>query len=193
MNEFGEHVEIILMNIPGQFGRFLRRKIYTHLLKSGKNLCLETGILIKGFKNISIGCNCSITRNSSIYARNAILEIGNNFSLNSNSTIGADKGEIYIGNDVIIAQNVVLRAADHNHESVDMPINKQGHIPGKITIRDGVWIGANSVITKNVIIGAKSIVAAGSVVTKDIPPYVIVGGVPAKLIRKRNNSEIVVK
>ena len=190
INEFTEYFEIILMNLPGQLGRFLRRKIFTYLIGCDSNLSLETGVLIKGINNISIGKNCSITRNSSIYARNAVLKIGDNFALNSNSIIGADNGEIYIGNDVIIAQNVILRAADHRHESIDIPIRCQGHVSGKISIKDGVWIGANSVITKDVIIGKESIVAAGSVVTKDVPPNVIVGGVPAKIIRERINSSI---
>ncbi|HQT26384.1 MAG TPA: acyltransferase, partial [Burkholderiales bacterium] len=83
------------------------------------------------------------------------------------------------------AQNVVIRAADHAHSSTSEAISKQGHAGGTIIIEDGVWIGANVVVTRNVRIGEHSIVAAGAVVTRDVPPYSIVGGVPARLMKSR--------
>jgi galactoside O-acetyltransferase len=86
---------------------------------------------------------------------------------------------------VLIAQNVVLRASDHEYSDIDIPINQQGHTGGQIIIGNDCWIGANAVIARNVKIGDHSIVAAGAVVTKDVEPFAIVGGVPAKLIRKR--------
>ena len=125
---------------------------------------------------------------SSIYAHsNAIIKMGNNISINSNACIGAaDGGKVIIGDNVLIAQNVVLRASDHEFKSIEIPINKQGHTGGEIIIGDDCWIGANAVITRNVTIGDHSIVATGAVVTKDIEPFSIMAGVPAKLIRKRN-------
>ena len=66
-----------------------------------------------------------------------------------------------------------------------MPIRYQGHTGGTILLENGVWIGANVVVTRNVTIGANSIIAAGAVVTKDIPRYVVAGGVPAKVLRIR--------
>jgi galactoside O-acetyltransferase len=64
-------------------------------------------------------------------------------------------------------------------------MNKQGHSGGTIVIVDDVWIGSNTTITRNVRIGSHSIVGAGAVVTKDVDPYSIVGGVPSKLIKYR--------
>jgi galactoside O-acetyltransferase len=90
-----------------------------------------------------------------------------------------------IGADCLIGQNTVLRASDHEYKAIDVPIINQGRTGGKIVVEDDVWIGANVVVTRNVCIGAHSVVAAGAVVTKDIEPYSIVGGVPAKLIGKR--------
>ena len=114
------------------------------------------------------------------------IKIGNNVSVNENTVIGAsEKGEIIIGNNVLIAQNVVLRASDHGFQSANTPMIEQGHNNGKITIEDNVWVGANSVITRNVTIGSGSIVGAGAVVTKNVNNNVIVGGVPAKFISKR--------
>ena len=80
---------------------------------------------------------------------------------------------------------MVLRASDHIYDRVDVPIYKQGHTGGYIIIENDVWIGANVVITKDVKVGAHSIIGAGSVVTSDVEPYSVFAGVPAKLIKKR--------
>jgi galactoside O-acetyltransferase len=112
--------------------------------------------------------------------------VGDNASINSNVQLGAaDGGSITIGRDVLIGPNSVLRASDHEHASREIPIKNQGHTGGTIVIEDDVWIASNCVILKNVRIGAHSIVAAGSVVTKDIQPYSIVAGAPAKIVSKR--------
>jgi len=111
--------------------------------------------------------------------------IGDNFTMNTNSQLGASFGKIIIGNDCAIAPNCVLRASNHNFENPDIPFREQGHTYGKIILDDDVWIASNCVITANTKIGKSSIIGAGSVVTKDIEPYSIVGGVPARLIKKR--------
>ena len=106
--------------------------------------------------------------------------------MNTNCCISAaEKGEIIIGKNVLIAQNVVIRASNHNFTNLALPINKQGHTPGIIIIGDDCWIAANAVITSGVVIGSHSIVGAGAVVTSDIEPYSVIGGVPARLIKKR--------
>ena len=143
---------------------------------------------LDGLEDVEVGNGFVVSSYCSIYAHNnGSIKIGNNFSMNRNSYLGASEGgEIIIGNNVLIAQNVVIRASDHEFKSIDIPINQQGHRGGKIIIEDNCWIAANVVITSNVTIGAHSIVAAGAVVTLDIEPYSIVGGVPARLIKKRN-------
>lgn len=84
----------------------------------------------------------------------------------------------------MIGPNVVIRAADHGL-SKDILIRKQQHIGGIIIIEDDVWIGSNAVILKDVKLGKGCVIAAGAVVTKDVEPYTIVGGVPAKKIAER--------
>ena len=114
------------------------------------------------------------------------IKIGSNVSMNTNVVIGAaDGGEVIVGNNVMIGPNVVLRSSDHIFTDKDVAMNKQGHSGGTIIIENDVWIGSNATITSNVKIGSHSIVGAGSVVTKDVDPYSIVGGVPSKLIKYR--------
>lgn len=180
----------IVSYIPGYTGLLIRELVIKRKIKkSGNRISIGIGVEITGYENIELGNNINIVKYGSIYAHNATLKIGNNFCMNSNSCIGAaDGGEIVIGNNVIIAQNVVLRASDHEFKDINIPIKEQGHTGGKIIIGDDCWIGANVVITRNVTIGSHSIVAAGAVVTKDVEPFSIVGGVPARLIRKRTNE-----
>ena len=177
---------------PGSTGIKLRRHSIRRKLKSpGRNVSLGIGVEITGHGNIEFGSDVSIMRFSSLYANDGVLRIGNNVSINSNTSLGAaDGGEIIIGDKVLIGQNVVIRASDHKHRSINIPIIEQGHTGGKIVIGNDVWIGANAVITRNVTIGNQSIIAAGAVVTADVEPFSIVGGVTAKLIRKRTLTEI---
>jgi len=184
-DELVRFAEAILKHMPGRVGRLSRRHIYRLFLHAGSDLNIRTGVTIEGFSNIEIGNNATILSQSFLYATDALLKIGDNFRMNSNTCLGANGGRIYIGDNVLIAQNVVVRAADHCHDSADIPISEQGHKGGTIHIENGVWICANSVITTDVTIGKHSIVAAGAVVTKDVKPFTIVAGVPAKITRYR--------
>ena len=90
---------------------------------------------------------------------------------------------IIIEDKVLVGPNAVMRASGHRYEKSDVPIRSQGHSKGKIIIKAGAWIGANAVILPDVTIGKGAVVAAGAVVTKDVPPYSLVAGVPARVIR----------
>ena len=97
------------------------------------------------------------------------------------------KGKITIGNNVLIGPNVVLRSSNHSFKTTKKSIMEQGMTEGEIIIHDDVWIGSNAVILPNCEVGNGAIIAAGAVVTSNIDSYSIVGGVPAKLIKKRVN------
>ena len=92
-------------------------------------------------------------------------------------------GPLRIGNDVILAQNIVLSGLNHGYQDAGLPIRDQPCTTAEIVVEDEVWIGANSVITAGVRIGRHAVVAGGSVVTKDVPPYTIVGGNPARPLK----------
>ena len=93
-------------------------------------------------------------------------------------------GPLRIGNDVIIAQNVVFSGLNHGYEDINLPIRNQPCTTAEIVVEDEVWIGANVVITAGVRIGRHAVVAGGSVVTKDVPPYTVVGGNPARPLKQ---------
>ncbi len=93
-------------------------------------------------------------------------------------------GPVCIGSHVNLAQGITVTALNHNFEDKTKRIDEQGITTKPVIIGDDVWIGANAVILPGVTIGKHCVVAAGAVVTKDVPDNTIVGGVPAKEIKK---------
>ena len=93
-------------------------------------------------------------------------------------------GPVTIGCHVNLAQGITVTALNHNFEDSDKRINEQGVSTTPVTIEDDIWIGANAVILPGVTIGNHSVVAAGAVVTKNVPPHSLVAGVPAKIIKQ---------
>ena len=92
-------------------------------------------------------------------------------------------GPVTIGNHVNLAQGITVTALNHNFEDKELRIDEQGVSTNPVIIGDDIWIGANAVILPGVTIGNHSVVAAGAVVTKDVPPHTLVAGVPAKIIK----------
>ena len=107
------------------------------------------------------------------------IHIGKNVFINMGCKF-QDQGGVYIGDDALIGHNCVLATLDH-----EFALEKRGNtVPKPIRIGNKVWIGANVTIIGGVTIGDGAIVAAGSVVRKDVPPMTIVGGVPARILKK---------
>ncbi|MGG3449615.1 acyltransferase [Domibacillus aminovorans] len=104
------------------------------------------------------------------------LTIGNNIAIGDRTEIHCGK-EIVIGDNCNISWDVVIMDRDYHR------LNKQEHVYNPVYISDNVWIGCRSVILKGVKIGKGAVIAAGSVVTKDVPPNTVVGGNPAKILR----------
>ena len=96
-------------------------------------------------------------------------------------------GKVTIGNDVMMGPECNIYTRNHKYSDIDLPMNKQGYSDmEEVIIENNVWIGARVTILPGVTIGTGAIVGAGAVVTKDVPPYAIVGGNPAKIIKYRN-------
>lgn len=114
---------------------------------------------------------------------------GKGIRLGARSGIGIDAdlhGTITIGDDVMMGPRCTIFSRNHRTDDTSRPMNAQGFEQDKpVVIGDDVWLGANTTILPGVRIGSGSIVAAGAVVTGDVPPYSIVGGVPARVLRSR--------
>jgi acetyltransferase-like isoleucine patch superfamily enzyme len=135
--------------------------------------------------NIAIGAGNEIMFGVCMMTYGGFIKIGDRCSINPYTIIyGVDKGTV-IGNDVLIAGHCLIIPCNHIFGSIEKPINQQGYSSKGIVIEDNVWIAAGCQILDGVRIGSGAIIAAGSVVNKDVPPNAIVGGVPAKLIKMR--------
>lgn len=93
-------------------------------------------------------------------------------------------GPVCIGHHVNLAQGITVTALNHNFNDTNRRIDEQGITTKPVVIGDDVWIGANAVILPGVSIGSHAVIAAGAVVTSDVEDYTVVGGVPAKVIKK---------
>lgn len=111
--------------------------------------------------------------------------IGENSYMNGGQLRASKNAKIIIGDNCLISYDVHMRTDMHNYIQKDVLILEQGHSEESIIIQDGVWIGYVAQIMSGVNIGEGAVIAAGSVVTKDVPPYAVVGGVPARVIKYR--------
>ena len=155
--------------------------------KKGKGSLIRrrTRMDVLPFNQFSLGKNSTIEDFSTINNGVGDVIIGDRSRIGFGCVV---IGPVKIGNDIMFAQNIVVSGLNHGYQDVNTPISLQPVETKQIIIEDNVWIGANAVITAGVIIGKQSIVAAGSVVTKSVPPFTIVGGNPAKILKCYNFS-----
>ena len=170
---------------------------YPQYLEVGRNFIVEDGVEIMALSTDGIRCGDNVTigayasiKPSSYYGRNIGegLTIGNNSNIGRYSYIGCS-GHIVIGNNVMMGPRVSLFAENHNFDDTDRLIRDQGVLRKSIFIDDDCWLASSSTILAGVTIGKGSVVAAGSVVTHDVPPYSVVAGSPARVIRNRLTQE----
>lgn len=121
------------------------------------------------------------------------ISIGDNVFIGPGAKFSASNSKISIGNKVMFGPGVTIMGGDHNFSHVGRYMfDVKEKSPGDdlpVVIEDDVWVGAGAIILKGVTIGRGAIVAAGAVVNKDVAPYSIVGGVPAKRIAQRFSDE----
>lgn len=141
------------------YGFFLRYK--------GKEVYIADNTYLYAMEKISIGERTGIMHNCDIYGL----------------------GGISIGKDVMIAPYCKIISSNHNFSDPDLSMNQQGYTSEPIKIEDNCWIGAGAIILAGVTIGQGAVVGAGSIVTKDVLPYTIVAGNPAKLIKERKTRK----
>ena len=144
------------------FALFRYCLLYTLVKKCGKNVYIGTNVEFKGIENLSIGDNVSIHKDSYIDA----------------------EGEIDILNNVSIAHNTSVISTNHTWEDNSMPIKYNPLKKEKIVIESDVWIGAQCILLAGVHLKERTVVAAGAVVTKSFNEKVVLGGIPAKVIKE---------
>ena len=165
--------------------------IYWKLIlgKLGKNSFIRTRVRVLGNpKRMRIGNNFKIYENCIIAIGKAEIDIGYNGFIGVGTYINASYGKVRIGNGVAIAPFCKLFTFSH-HYSVDKGI-RESYYYKDVVIGNDVLIGSNSVILPGVTIGDGAIIAAGSVVIRDVESNTIVGGIPAKVIKKRTPERI---
>jgi len=173
MNKFMKYIFILFYylianKLPSSFfplGKIFNAiRIFTlkNIIPLGKSNSVQPGVYIGGGNNITIGSFCQINENIRLI-------------------------DVQIGDYVLIAPNVqLIGGKTHNFGSKDIPMALQAEqYKGKIIIEDDVWIGASAIVLPGVIVGKGSIIGAGSIVTRNVEPFTIVAGNPAKEIKRR--------
>lgn len=156
----------VVKYLPSPVGDWLRYGITRPFLKKVQSVRIYEGVTIWYPYRVSIGSK--VTLNEWVFIDGF--------------------GGVTIGNGVRVAHRVSIMSSDHHYEDRDRYIYEQGIKVKPTVIEDDVWIGANSVIMPGVRLGHGSIVGAGAVVTRDVAPYAIVGGVPARPIGMRGSA-----
>jgi acetyltransferase-like isoleucine patch superfamily enzyme len=154
------------------FNFYKFKKIKYPFIKFDRSFIRNKGNIIFG-TNITVGYNCFISPLS--------LEVGDNCWLGVNNFIC---GKVTIGNDVLLGPNVSIPGSGHIVDTNLSPVKSGSKMNGTI-IKDFVWIGSNCTILDGVCIGKGAVIAANSVVNKDVPDYAIMGGAPAKILKYR--------
>ena len=137
--------------------------------------------------SLALGNRVSIQEYSLLAVNAGYINIGDDSWLSPQCIIYGNGG-VSIGNNVLLGPRVTVNTVGHQHNSMTTPINHQPLTLAPVTIQDNVWIGLGATILQGVHIGSGAIIAAGAVVTKDVPANAIVAGVPAKIIRMRDQQ-----
>jgi acetyltransferase-like isoleucine patch superfamily enzyme len=198
----------IFKQFPTIFGSYIRPIVYKSIFGNvGKGCLIERNVRIDNplrvymGDRVFIGENCFISPGSrqggirfesdifiaplcGFKAFGGQITIGKHVHFSRNSFING-RGGVEIGQDSLFGPNVVLMTTNHVFADVSIPIRLQGVQSAAIKIENNVWLGSNVLVMPGVTIKTGSVVAAGAVVTKDIPDFSIAAGVPAKVIKKR--------
>lgn len=148
-------------------------------------ICKRTRIDILPFNKFYIGDESTIEDFATINNGVGDIYIGDRTRIGLGCTL---IGPVRIGNDVRLAQNVVMSGLNHKYEDMSLPISQQGVTTTNIVVEDEVWVGANCVVLPGVTIKKHAVVAAGSVVRRNVPAYSVVAGNPA-VVKKMYNKE----
>lgn len=209
-----EFCATLLGPLPGALGYFLRKVFFPYLLgEVGKGVVFGRNITIrhphrirlgsevviddfavldgKGTKDctIDIGSGSIVGRNTVLSCKEGTIRLGERTNISVNCTL-ISESELEIGHRVLMAGHCYLIAGgNHGIDRLDVPILEQPRVEkGGVRVGDNAWLGAQVTVLDGVNIGRDAVVAAGAVVTRDVPEFTIVGGVPARVMRDRRHA-----
>ena len=172
----------VVLRYIGRIVLFIDRAMYKFIV-----LPIKKAMLQECGDNVIIGKRTNLTYQN--------IRVGSNVYIGHNCEFLSSRAEIIIGNDVMFAPHVSVITGNHRTDvkgRTMYSIKDEEKIPendGNVWFEGDNWIGTNATILKGVVVGKGAVVAAGAVVNKDVPPYTIVAGVPAKIIKKRFEDE----
>lgn len=165
------------------------------LIRAGRNLVIDCNCYIDALstEGISFGTNVSIGKNTTIICTGTLKKIGTGFSVGNNVGLGTHgfmgcAGGVAIGDNTILGNYVSIHSENHNYDNRNKPIRLQGVCRQGVSIGKDCWIGAKVTILDGAVIGDGCVVAAGSVVRGTIPPFSVIGGIPARVIKQRGSN-----
>ena len=155
-------------------------------VKLGRGVTIGAGTIIKATDGgtIEIGARTAIAPRAVLVAKGGRLTIGPDGYVGDGAIVTC-REQIDIGPDVLIAEYVVIRDQDHAFEDRTRPIHAQGFVTAPVVIGADVWLGAKATVVKGAVIGEGAVVGAMSVATGEVPPFSVVAGQPAKVLRTR--------
>lgn len=173
----------ILKRIYRRFCVFLYFNIAKQLPNSDGNF----GIIARKLRSFSakgfleyVGNNVNIEKGAQI---TSLMSVGDNSGVGINAKM---HGKVTIGKNVMMGPDCIIYTINHAYDQIDKPMCEQGFSTMRpVTIGDDVWIGGRVIILPGLTIGNGAIIGAGAVVTKDVPPFAVVGGNPAKILKSR--------
>ena len=210
-----EFVTFFFGPMPGVVGYFFRQIFYPLLFKAvGKGTAWGRNITLRHAHKISVGKRCVVDeycmlsaqgddssgialgnevllgRGTVVSTRNGTIEIGDFSNIGANCRLGTTS-KIKFGKHVLLAANCYIGGAQHKFDRLDIPIMRQGYeSKGGVLIEDDVWLGAGVTVLDGVTIGTGCVIGAGSIVTKDVPPYSIALGAPARVKASRKGNSL---
>jgi acetyltransferase-like isoleucine patch superfamily enzyme len=209
----------VLLQTMGKVAPMVMRGLWHRiwLKRSGGLLLVGRGVALRNPQHVTVGRSCVLEDGSEIQglSRQGIIlgdhvtvgsmamirpsgyyrrTIGEGMSIGDHSNIGpycyiGCSGHIRIGSHVLMGARVSMHAENHNIDRVDVPIDAQGVTREDIVIEDDCWLGGGATILAGVHVGRGAVVAAGAVVTRDVPPYTVVAGMPARVVRRRDEDQ----
>ena len=209
-----ELITLFCMPLPGMIGYGLRQLFLPAILRrQGKGAVWSRNVTLRHPHKIGVGKRCVIEEYCSLSAqgdeqsgitlgeevllgrgtvlgtRNGTIEIGDYSNIGANCRLGTTT-RIRFGRHVLLAANCYIGGAQHKFDRLDVPIMRQGYeSKGGVVIEDDCWLGAGVMVLDGVTIGTGSVIGAAAVVTKDIPPYSIALGIPARVVGSRSSSD----